>query len=157
MPPIPRRASHDRTNAGSRGVREDHSAGAADPHTRSGDQGCSARSLIRNRLLRLVRVIGAVVITVGVAAGASGVALYLTGPNGSISCAIPAPPDEPDRIPRWVIAAGIPALIAGFVGAFFALGAGRVLWQLVALVLVVAFAAATFYGVYLLLPPDCRP
>jgi hypothetical protein len=98
-----------------------------------------------------------VALTVGVAAATSAVALYLTGPNGSISCAIPTPPADPDRIPRWVIAAGIPALTTGFVGAFFALGAGRVLWQIIALGLVVALAAATFYGVYTLLPADCRP
>jgi hypothetical protein len=108
-------------------------------------------------LLQLVRVIGAVAITVGAAAAASAVSLYLTGPNGSISCAIPTPPAEPDRIARWVIVAGVPALVAGFVGAFFALGAGRVLWQLVGLVLAVALAAATFYGVYMLLPADCLP
>ena len=112
---------------------------------------------IKYRLRQLVRVVGAIAITIGVAAAAGAVSLYLTGPNGSISCALPAPPAEPDRIPRWLIAAGVPALITGLVGAFFALAAQRVLWQLVGLVLVVALAAATFYGVYALLPADCRP
>jgi hypothetical protein len=113
--------------------------------------------VIKDRLRQLVRVVGAIAITIAVAAATSAVALYLTGPNGSISCALPAPPAEPDRIPRWVLAAGVPALVTGFVGAFFALGAGRVLWQLVGLVLAVALAAATFYGVYALLPANCRP
>jgi hypothetical protein len=56
-----------------------------------------------------------------------------------------------------LLVAGVPALTTGFVGAFFALGAGRVLYQLIALCLAVAFAAATFYGVYALLPANCRP
>jgi hypothetical protein len=105
----------------------------------------------------LIRVVGAIAITVLVTAAASAVSLYLVGPNGSISCALPTPPAEPDRIPRWLIVAGVPALIAGLVAGFFALGAGRVLWQLVGLVLAVALAAGTFYGVYLLLPANCRP
>ena len=113
--------------------------------------------VIRDRLRQLIRVVGAIAITVLVAAAASAASLYLVGPNGSLSCAIPTPPAEPDRIPRWLIAAGVPALIAGFVGAFFALGAGRVLWQLVGLVLAVALAAVTFYAVYVLLPANCRP
>jgi hypothetical protein len=113
--------------------------------------------VIKDRLRQLIRVVGAIVITVVVAAGASAVSLYLVGPNGSISCAIPTPPAEPDRIPRWLIAAGVPALITGLVGGFFALGAGRVLWQLVWLVLAVALAAGVFAGVYLLLPANCRP
>ena len=53
--------------------------------------------------------------------------------------------------------AGVPALVTGFVGAFFALGAGRVLWQLAWLALAVALAAAMFYGVYAILPANCRP
>jgi hypothetical protein len=108
-------------------------------------------------LLQLVRITGAVAITVAVAAATTAAAVYLTGPNGSFSCAIPTPPAEPDRIPRWLIVAGVPALTTGLVGAFFALGAGRVLWQLIALCLTVALAAATFYGVYALLPANCRP
>jgi hypothetical protein len=98
-----------------------------------------------------------VAITVGVAAASTAAALYLTGPNGSFSCAIPTPPADPDRIPRWLLVAGVPALTTGFVGAFFALGAGRVLYQLIALCLAVALAAATFYGVYAMLPVNCRP
>jgi hypothetical protein len=113
--------------------------------------------VIKARLRLLFRVVGAIAITVLVAAGASAAALYLVGPNGSISCAIPTPAADPDRIPRWLIAAGVPALITGFVGAFFALGGSRVLWQLVGLVLAVALAAATFYVVYILLPANCRP
>ena len=113
--------------------------------------------VIKARLRLLVRVLGAVAVTVLVAAGASAASLYLVGPNGLISCAIPTPPAEPDRIPRWVIAAGVPALIAGFVGAFFALGGSRVLWQLIGLVLAVALAVATFSTVYFLLPANCRP
>jgi hypothetical protein len=113
--------------------------------------------VIKDRLRQLVRVVGAIAITIGVAAAASAVSLYLVGPNGSISCALPAPPAEPDRIPRWLIVAGVPALFTGLVGAFFALGAGRVLWQLVGLVLAVTLAAATFYAVYALLPANCRP
>ena len=106
---------------------------------------------------QLIRVVGAIAVTVVVAAAASAVSLYLVGPNGSISCALPTPPAEPDRIPRWLIAAGVPALIAGFVAAFFALGGGRVLWQLIGLVLAVGLAAGTFATVYLLLPANCRP
>jgi hypothetical protein len=113
--------------------------------------------VIRNRLRLLVRVVGAVAITVLVAAAAGAASLYLVGPNGSISCAIPTPPADPDRIPRWLIAAGVPALITGLLGSFFALGAGRVLWQLVWLVLAVALAAGVFAGVYFLLPANCRP
>jgi hypothetical protein len=97
--------------------------------------------IIRSRLLRIVRIIGSVAVTVAVAAASGAVALYLTGPNGSLSCAIPTPPAEPDRIARWLIVAGVPALVTGFVGAFFALGGGRVLWQLVGLCLAVALAA----------------
>jgi hypothetical protein len=108
-------------------------------------------------LRQLVRVIGAVAITIGLAAAAGAVSLYLVGPDGSISCALPTPPAEPDRIPRWLVAAGAPALVAGLVGAFFALAAQRVLWQLVGLVLAAALAAVTFGGVYLLLPAECRP
>jgi hypothetical protein len=112
---------------------------------------------IKVRLRQLIRVVVAVAITLAVAAATSAVSLYLTGPNGSISCAIPTPPAEPDRIPRWLLVAGVPALVTGLVGAFFALGAGRVLWQLVGLVLAVALAAVTFYGIYVLLPASCRP
>jgi hypothetical protein len=56
-----------------------------------------------------------------------------------------------------VIAAGVPALIAALVGAFFALGAGRVLTRLIGLGLVIALAAGTFYAVYTYLPAACRP
>ncbi|MFL5768684.1 MAG: hypothetical protein ACJ765_01245 [Chloroflexota bacterium] len=108
-------------------------------------------------MLKLIRLVVAVAVTIGVAVGTGALALYLTGPNGAFTCAIPTPPADPDRIPRWLIVAGVPALVTGFVGAFFALGAGRVLWQLVALCLAVALAAATFYGVYALLPANCRP
>jgi hypothetical protein len=133
------------------------SLGAATRILRLGSGAVSRGVAIRARLLQVVRVIVAVAVTLGVAAASGAVALYLTGPNGPISCAIPVPPAEPDRIPRWLIVAGVPALITAFVGGYFALGAGRVLWQLVALCLAVALAAATFYGVYILLPAACRP
>src|SRR5436190_24334231 len=74
---------------------------------------------MRDRLLRVARVVGAVVITVAVAAAAGAAAIYLTGPGGSISCVPAAAPASPDPIPRWVIAAGIPAVVAAFTGSFF--------------------------------------
>lgn len=113
--------------------------------------------MVRYRLRKLVRLVASIAVTVGIAAGASAVALYLTGSNGPISCSLPTPIANPEPIPRWVIAAGVPALVAFLVGAFFALAAVRVLWRLVALVLVVALAAGTFYAVYTLLPANCRP
>jgi hypothetical protein len=112
---------------------------------------------MRDRLRQLIRLVGAIAVTVGVAAGASAAALYLTGSNGPISCVSPTQLENPEPIQRWAIAAGVPALVAFLVGAFFALAAARVLWRLVALVLVVALAAATFYAVYTLLPANCRP
>jgi hypothetical protein len=112
---------------------------------------------MRDRLRQLVGLVGPVVITV-IAAGAAGAAaIYLTGPNGSISCVPVAAPANPEPVPRWVIAAGIPALVAALVGAFFALGAERVLSRLIGLVLAAALAAGTFYAVYALLPAACRP
>ena len=112
---------------------------------------------MRDRLLRVARLVGAVVITVGVAAAAGAAAIYLTGPNGSISCVPAAAPASPDPIPRWVIAAGIPAVVAAFTGSFFALGAPHVLGRLIGLVLAIAVGGATFYAVYMLLPAACRP
>jgi predicted lysophospholipase L1 biosynthesis ABC-type transport system permease subunit len=112
---------------------------------------------MRYRLRQLARLVGAAVITVAVAGAAVAVAIYLTGSSGLISC-VPAPaPARPDAIPRWVIAAGIPALVAALIGAFFALAAERVLARLIGLVLTVVLAAATFYAVYTLLPAGCRP
>jgi hypothetical protein len=110
---------------------------------------------MRNRLRQLVSIVAAVAIPILVAVGAGAAAVYLTGPSGSISCVSPPPPNA-EPIQRWLVVAGVPALIAGLVGAFFALGAGRVLWQLVGLVLSVALAGVTFYVVYTLLPADCR-
>jgi hypothetical protein len=112
---------------------------------------------MRDRLRQLARLVGAVVITVVVAGAAGAAAIYLTGPNGLISCAPPASPASPDPIPRWVVAAGIPALVAALVGAFFALAAERVLSRLIGLVLAAALAGGTFYAVYALLPAACRP
>jgi hypothetical protein len=112
---------------------------------------------MRDRLRRLARLVGAVVITVVIAGAAGAAAIYLTGPNGSISCVPAAAPASLDPIPRWVVAAGIPALAAALVGAFFALGAERVLGRLIGLLLAVALAAGTFYAVYSLLPAACRP
>jgi len=112
---------------------------------------------MRDRLRQLVRVIGAVVITLVVAGGAGAAAIYLTGPSGLFSCVPAVAPANPDPIPRWIIAAGIPALVAAFVGAFFALAAEYVLSRLIGLVLAAALAAGTFYAVYALLPAGCRP
>jgi hypothetical protein len=112
---------------------------------------------MRDRLRQLARLVGAVVITIIVAGAAGAAAIYLTGPNGLISCVPAAAPASPDPIPRWVVAAGIPALVAALVGAFFALAAERVLSRLIGLVLATALAAGTFYAVYALLPAACRP
>ena len=112
---------------------------------------------MRDRLRQFARLVGAVVITVAVAGAAAAAAIYLTGPSGLISCAPVAAPASPDPIPRWVIAAGIPAVVAAFIGAFFALGAQHVLGRLIGLVLAAALGAATFYSVYMLLPAACRP
>jgi hypothetical protein len=112
---------------------------------------------MRDRLRRIAQLVGAVAITVVIAAAAGAAAIYLTGPNGSISCVPPAAPASPDPVPRWIIAAGIPALVAALVGAFFALGAQRVLTRLIGLLLSAALAAGTFYAVYALLPAACRP
>jgi membrane associated rhomboid family serine protease len=112
---------------------------------------------MRYRLGRLARVLGAAVITVAVAAAAGAIAIYLTGPSGLISCVPEAPPATQSPIPRWVLAAGAPALVAALIGAFFALAPERVLARLVALVLTAALAAGTFYAVYTYLPAACRP
>ena len=112
---------------------------------------------MRDRLRQLARVIGAIVITLIVAGAAGAAAIYLTGTSGLISCVPAAAPANPDPIPRWVIAAGIPALVAALVGAFFALAAERVLTRLIGLVLAAALAAGTFYAVYALMPAACRP
>jgi hypothetical protein len=112
---------------------------------------------MRDRLRQVVRLVGPVVITVIVAGAAGAAAIYLTGPNGSISCVPAAAPARLDPVPRWVVAAGIPAVAAALVGAFFALGAQRVLSRLIGLVLAAALAGGTFYAVYTLLPAACRP
>ena len=111
---------------------------------------------MRYRLRRLARVVGAVVITVAVAVAAGAIAIYLTGPSGLISCVPEPPPAIPSPIPRWVIAAGAPALVAALIGAFFALAPQRVLVRLIGLVLAAALAAGTFYAVYTYLPAACR-
>ena len=112
---------------------------------------------MRYRLRRLARLVGAVVITVAIAAAAGAVAIYLTGPSGLVSCVPEPSPAIASPIPRWVIAAGAPALIAALVGAFFALAPARVFARLVALILTAALAAGTFYAVYVYLPAACRP
>lgn len=112
---------------------------------------------MRVRLRQLARLLGAVLVTVAIAAAAGVVAVYVTGPNGYVSCIPSTDPTSRDPLPRWVIAAGIPALIAALVGAFFALGAERVLGRLIGLVLAIALAAGTFYAVYVFLPAACRP
>ena len=112
---------------------------------------------MRDRLRQFARLVGAVVITVAVTGAAGAAAIYLTGPSGLISCAPAAAPASPDPIPRWVIAAGIPALVAALIGAFFALAAQRVLGRLIGLVLAAVLAGGTFYAVYALLPAACRP
>ena len=112
---------------------------------------------MKSRLRQLVRLLGAVLITAAFAGAAGAAAVYLTGSGGLISCVPAAAPASPDPIPRWVIAAGIPALVAALVGAFFALAPERALARLIGLVLAVALAAGTFYAVYSLLPATCRP
>ena len=112
---------------------------------------------MRYRLRKLARIVGAAAIAVAVAAAAAAVAIYLTGSSGLISCVPAATPARPDPIPRWVIAAGIPAIVAALTGAFFALAAERVLARLIGLVLTAVLAAGTFYAVYTLLPAACRP
>jgi hypothetical protein len=112
---------------------------------------------MRIRLRQLARLLGIGLITVAIAVASSAAAIYVTGPNGLVSCIPSADPVSPDPLPRWVIAAGIPALIAALVGAFFALGAGRVLTRLIGVAVVIALAAGTFYAVYTYLPAACRP
>jgi hypothetical protein len=112
---------------------------------------------MKYRLRKLARVVGAALITVVVATAAVAVAIYVTGPGGLISCVPAALPARPDPIPRWIIAAGIPALVAALIGAFFALAPERVFFRLVGIILTVALAAGTFYAVYTLLPAACRP
>jgi len=112
---------------------------------------------MRDRLRRVARLVGAVVITVVVAGAAGAAAIYLTGPSGLISCVPVASPAGPEAVPRWVIAAGIPALVAALVGAFFALAAQRVLARMIGLLLAIALGGATFYAVFMLLPAACRP
>jgi hypothetical protein len=112
---------------------------------------------MRYRLRQLVRLVAAVVITVVVAGAAAAVALFLTGPSGLVSCVRAALPARPAPFPRWVLAAGIPPLLAALSGAFFALAAERVVVRLAGLILTAALAAGTFYAVYTLLPAACRP
>ena len=111
---------------------------------------------MKYRLRKLARVVGAALITVVVAAAAVAVAIYVTGPGGLISCAPAALPAK-DPIPRWIMAAGIPALVTAFVGLFFALAPERLFFRLVGLILTAALAAGTFYAVFTLLPAACRP
>jgi hypothetical protein len=112
---------------------------------------------MRVRLRQLARFLGAVLVTVAIAAAAGAVAVFVTGSNGLISCIPSADPASRDPLPRWAIAAGIPALIALLVGAFFALAAERVLTRLIGLALAIALGAGTFYLVYVFLPAACRP
>jgi hypothetical protein len=112
---------------------------------------------MRDRLGPLLGLLGAVVVTVAVAAAAGAAAIYLTGSNGVFSCFPAVPPAPRDPIPRWILVAGLPAAGAVLVGAFFALGATRLVARLIGLALVVALGALTFYEVYLWLPDICRP
>src|SRR5881409_367512 len=106
---------------------------------------------MKRRLRTLAGILARVVITVAVAGAAGAVTVYLVGP-GPINC---APHNSvtgvPEPIPRWIIAAGAPALIA------FGLGAEGGRWRFLGLVFAAAVAAATFYGVFLYLPANCRP
>jgi len=111
---------------------------------------------MRVRLRQLARLLGAVLVTVAIAAAAGAVAVFATGSNGLISCIPSADPASPDPLPRWAIAAGIPALIAVLIGAFFALAAERVLTRLIGLAFAIGLAAGTFYVVYIFLPAACR-
>jgi hypothetical protein len=113
--------------------------------------------MIKRRLRRLAGVVARVLIIVAVAAAAGAVAVFLTSQGGSISCVAPPSTARPEPIPRWLIAAGSPALMAALVGAYFALGAENVRWRFIGLLFALAAAAGTFYGVYLLLPTNCRP
>lgn len=113
--------------------------------------------MIKRRLRRLAGMVARVLVTLAVAAAAGAVVIFLTGPGGPVSCAAPPAPASPEPIPRWLVAAGAPALIAALISAYFALGAERVRWRLVRLPFVLAVAAGTFYGVYVLLPVNCRP
>ena len=111
---------------------------------------------MKYRLRRLAKLVVALVTPVVVAAAAGAVAIYVTGSSGLISC-VPAALPATDPIPRWVIAAGIPALLAALIGAFIALAPERVFLRFVGLLLTAALAAGTFYAVYALLPAACRP
>ena len=112
---------------------------------------------MKRRLRQLAGLVVRVLVIVGVAAIAGAVAIVLTGSGGLISCAPPSDLARPEPVPRWVIAAGAPALVPALVGAFFALGAETVRWRLIGLAFAFAVAAGTFYGVYTLLPASCRP
>jgi hypothetical protein len=112
---------------------------------------------MRNRLRQAARLLGVVLVTIAIAVAAGVAAVYVTGPDGLISCIPSADPATKDPLPRWAIAAGVPALIAALVGAFFALAAQRVLTRLIGLALAIALAAGTFYAVYTYLPAACRP
>jgi len=112
---------------------------------------------MRYRLRRAIQVVGAAAITVVAAAVAAAIALYLTGPSGVVSCVPAADPAPPDPLPRWILVAGIPAVIAALVGAFFALAAELVLTRIIGVGLVLVLAAVTFNVVYIFLPAACRP
>jgi len=112
---------------------------------------------MKYRLRKVARVVLAAAIAVVVAGAAAAVAIYVTGSSGLVSCVPAGTPASPEPIPRWAIAAGVPALVAALIGAFFALAPERVFFRLVGLILTVALAAGTFYAVYTLLPAACRP
>ncbi|HET9347040.1 MAG TPA: hypothetical protein VFO05_15210 [Candidatus Limnocylindrales bacterium] len=111
---------------------------------------------MKNRLQQILRIVAAFAIPILIAVAAGAVTVYLTGPGGLVSC-VGSVTSNPDGLQRWVIVAGVPAMIAGLAGAFFALAGGRVLTRLIGLGLALALAGVTFYQVYLLLPADCRP
>ncbi|TMD27421.1 MAG: hypothetical protein E6I94_09550 [Chloroflexi bacterium] len=112
---------------------------------------------MKRRIRQLAGVLARLVVTLAAAGAAGAVTVYLVGP-GPINC---APHNSvtgvPEPIPRWIIAAGAPALIAFVVGAYYGLGAEGGRWRFLGLVFAAAVAAATFYGVFLYLPANCRP
>jgi hypothetical protein len=112
---------------------------------------------MKRRLRILAGILARVVITIAVAGAAGAVTVYLVGP-GPINC---APHNSvtgvPEPIPRWILAAGAPALITFVVGAYFGLAAESGRLRFLGLILAAGVAAATFYGVFLYLPANCRP
>src|SRR2546428_7831328 len=111
---------------------------------------------MKRRIRQLAGVLARLVVTLAAAGAAGAVTVYLVGP-GPINC---APHNSvtgvPEPIPRWIIAAGAPALIAFVVGAYYGLGADGGRWRVLVRVVVPAGAAGTSYGVCLYLTANCR-